>query len=132
MSNQFEQVMSKRTDAELLQIINSEPGHYQRLALEAADIEFKKRNLSDEQLLIAEEVINQKQEIDTAKSNAPLGPAAKFFALLFPGLLMLLFSGNFYADGYYRKSKELRRWTLYGLCAYGGLIVLSLLSSYFS
>jgi hypothetical protein len=77
-------------------------------------------------------LINQRQEIDAAKSNAALGFAAKFLALLFPGILMILFSGNFYADGYYRKSKELRQRTLYGACAYGGFILLSLLASYFS
>jgi hypothetical protein len=131
MNNQFEEVMSKRTDAELLQILNSSNGDYQPTALEAANIEFKKRNLSNEQLSLAKDVIKQKQEIDNAKSNEPLGLISKISALLFPGLAMLLYSGLFQADGYDRKAKEIRRWTLYGVCFYVGIIVLVRLLSYF-
>jgi hypothetical protein len=132
MNNEFEQVISKRTDAELLQIINSSPGDYQPLALEAANIEFKKRNLSNEQLSLAKDEIKQKQEIDNAKSNAPLGLIGKLFALICPGLLMLLFSGTFKADGYDRKAKEMRKWTLYGVCLYVGFFIIMCLAVYFS
>jgi hypothetical protein len=48
MNNEFEEVMSKRTDAELLAVLNSSPGDYQPLALDAAKTELKKRNLSNE------------------------------------------------------------------------------------
>jgi hypothetical protein len=132
MNNGFEDVMSKRTDAELLQIINSSPGDYQPLALEATNIEFKKRNLSDEQVSLAKDVIKQKQEIDNTKSNEPLGLVSKVFALALPGLLMLLFSWTFKADGYDRKAKEMRRWTLYGVCLYVGFSVIMCLVVYFS
>ena len=132
MNNEFEDIMSKRTDAELLQIINSSPGDYQPLALEAANIEFEKRNLSNEQISLAKDVIKQKQEIDDAKSNEPLGFISKFFALVFPGLLMLLFAGTFKADGYDRKAKEMRKWTLYGVCLYVGFFIIMCLITYFS
>src|SRR5579872_4059847 len=118
MKNEFEDIMSKRTDAELLQIINSAPGDYQPLALEAANVEFQKRNLSNEQISLAKEEIEQKIEINIARSNEPLGVAPKIFASLFPGLLMIMFAGTYKADGYDRKAKEMVRWTIYGVFFY--------------
>ena len=61
MNSEFEEVMSKRTDAELLEVLNSSPGDYQHLALDAAKVEFQKRNLSKEQIQSAENVIKHKQ-----------------------------------------------------------------------
>ncbi|CAN5368900.1 hypothetical protein BH09BAC6_BH09BAC6_29990 [soil metagenome] len=132
MTNEFEAVMSKRTDAQLLQILNSAPGDYQPLALEAANSEFNKRNLSNEQLSLAKDEIKQKQELDDAKSNAPLGVIPKIFAFAFPGFLMVLFSGTFKADGYDRKAKEMLKWTLYGVCFYIGLVIIMFSIVYFS
>lgn len=132
MNNEFEEVMSKRTDAQLLQIINSSPDDYQPLALEAAYSEFTKRNLSNEQLSLAEDEIKQKQDLDDTKSNAPLGVILKIFAFVFPGLLMVLFSGTFKADGYNRKAKEMLRWTLYGLCFYVSVVIIMASIVYFS
>ena len=46
--------MSKRTDSELLKIVSSPEGDYQQLALDAAKRELATRNLSTEQVSIAE------------------------------------------------------------------------------
>ena len=69
MNNEFEVVMSKRTDAELLEILNAPVDNYQPLAIEAAKIEFAKRNLSDEQLQSAKNVIENKQREEEARQN---------------------------------------------------------------
>ncbi|MDB5125969.1 hypothetical protein [Mucilaginibacter sp.] len=127
MGNAFDAVMLKRTDADLINILNSPEGDYQPAALESAKSEFERRNLSQEQITVAAQVIEQKQQADTNKANEPLGIMPKIVALLFPGVLLLIFSLTYKADGYYRKAKELRRWTLYGVGFYTGLIILSVL-----
>lgn len=131
MSNQFESVMAKRTDAELLAVINSPVGDYQPLALEAAKIEFEKRNLSIDQISVAKTEIKQKEQDVEAKANEPLNIVAKIFTFLFPGLLMLLFAVTYKSDGYIRKYRETVRWTLYGLCFYIAFIVIFVLWAYF-
>jgi len=131
MSNQFEAVMAKRTDAELLSVINSPVGDYQPLALEAAIREFEKRNLSNDQISAAKTEIKQKEQDLETKANEPLNIVSKIFAFLFPGLLMLLFAVTYKADGYIRKYKEMVRWTLYGFCFYIAFIVITGLLVYF-
>lgn len=118
MSNEFDEVMRKRTNADLIRILNSAPGDYQPPALEAAKREFESRNLSDGQVTTAKDEIEQKLQLDESKANEPLGIGWKIFAALFPGIIQVMFAGTFKADGYYRKAKEMVRWTLYGVCFY--------------
>jgi hypothetical protein len=129
MGNEFDAVMLKRTNADLINILNSPEGDYQPTALESAKREFERRNLSQEQITVAAQVIEQKQQTNANKANEPLGVIPKIIALLFPGVLLLVFSFTYKADGYYRKAKELRRWTLYGVGFYAGLIILSVFST---
>ena len=131
MTNEFEAVMAKRTDAELLIIVNSPAGDYQPLALEAANREFEKRNLSKEQLTSAITEIKHKERAVEAKSDEPLGTISKIIAFLFPGLLVVLFAVTYKADGYNRKYKEMIRWTLYGVCFYVGFLIIIRLLFYF-
>ena len=132
MTNEFEEVMSKRTDAQLLQIINSSPDDYQPSALEAANSEFKKRNLSKEQLSLAKDEIKQKQEFDEAKSNEPLSTSGRIFAFIFPRIFSLLLWKTYYSDGQERKYKERLRWTMYGLCFYVAFFLIYFAVFYFS
>src|ERR1700754_2952268 len=107
MSNELDEVMRKRTNADLIRILNSAPGDYQPLALEAAKREFESRNLSDGQVTTAKDEIEQKLQLDESKANEPLGIGWKIFAALFPGIIQVMFAGTFKADGYYRKAKEM-------------------------
>ena len=124
MENEFDEVMRKRTDADLIKILNGPPDDYQPVALEAAKKEFERRNLSDAQITTAEQEIFQKQEVYEAKANAPLSIFPKVFAFIFPGILLFMFAGVYKADGYDRKAKELARWTFYGWGVYAGIIIL--------
>jgi len=124
MENEFDDVMRRRTDADLIKILTGPPDDYQPVALEAAKREFERRNLSEVQITTAEQEIIQEQEIDEAKANIPLGIFFKIIAFIFPGIILLMFAGIFKSDGYDRKAKELVRWTLYGFGFYVGFIVL--------
>ena len=127
MTNNFDEVMSKRTDAELLKILNSPEGDYQPIALDAAKREFAKRNLSDDQVSTAKQEIEEDKKIKDEKANVPLGTGWKILTAFFPGFLQLVFSGTFKADGYDRKAKELVQWTFYGFGFYGGIVFLIIL-----
>ena len=132
MTNNFEDVMSKRTDADLLKIVTGPADDYQPAALEAAKKEFAKRNLSADQLATVMQENEQDQKLKDDKANQPLGTGWKVLTFIFPGLIQIIFSGTFKADGYDRKAKELVRWTIYGFGFYVGLVVLiSLLDAIF-
>ena len=124
MENEFDEVMRKRSDADLVKIINGPPDDYQPVALEAAKREFDRRSLSETQIAAVKEEIVHEQEVDEAKANVPLGVAAKILAFIFPGIILLMFAGTYKADGYDRKARELVKWTLFGFGAYVGFIIL--------
>ncbi len=48
MDNEFASIMASRSDAELLRIVNELKDDYQLEAVEAAEIEIKKTDLSNE------------------------------------------------------------------------------------
>ena len=118
MDNEFADVMSKGTDAELLEVLNSHFGDYQPSALEAAKTEFKKRNLSKEQMLSAEVVIKHKQELQYKLSNEPLSIAGNTYAFIFPRFFSTLLWRSYLAKGQEQKYKERMRSQLYGICFY--------------
>jgi hypothetical protein len=124
MENEFDVVMQKRTDAELFKILNGAPDDYQPIALEAAKREFARRNLSEHEVATAKQEVEQKQAIDETKANMPLDTGYKIVAFILPGIILLMLSGVFKADGYDRKARELVTWTLYGFGFYIGIIVL--------
>ncbi|MGZ3810273.1 MAG: hypothetical protein ACXVB0_01330 [Mucilaginibacter sp.] len=132
MDNEFEQVMSKRTDAELLQIMNSSPGDYQPLAFEAANNEFKKRCLSAGQIRSAKDEIKQQQDLAYAQNNEPLSTQGKILAFIIPRIFSTLLWRTYTADGHERKYKERLRWQLYGLCFYAAIILILIAITHFS
>ena len=71
MTNEFDEVMAKRSDAELIVILNSPEGDYQPTAVEAAKRIFESRNLSVSQVETAKMQIAIAREKDEAKSNEP-------------------------------------------------------------
>jgi hypothetical protein len=128
MNNEFEEVMSKRTDAELLTVLNSSPGDYQPLALEAAKTELKKRNLSNEQIQSAESVIKEEQDLKEAKLNEPLNTTGKVLAFIRPNVISTLLWRTYQTD---RKYKEKLRWNFYGICFYAAIFLYFLIRYYF-
>lgn len=116
--------MSKRTDEALFKIVNGPEDDYQPAAFEAAKKEFAKRNLSIDQLTSIKQEVENDEKINNDKATEPLGSSWKVLTFLFPGIIQIIFSGTFKADGYDRKAKELVRWTIYGIGFYVGLIIL--------
>jgi hypothetical protein len=131
MENEFDEVMRKRTDAELIKIVTGPVDDYQSAALEAAKREFERRNLSETEVTTVKQEIFQAQAIEEAKANVPLPTALKIFAFILPGIPLLMMSGLFKADGYDRKAAEMVKWTLYGFAGYVGFVILIILLKIF-
>jgi len=130
MKNEFDDVMSQRTNAELIQILNGPPDNYQPAALDAAKRVFESRNLSDEKITSANQEITQKKLRDDLKANEPLPVFLKIFSFIFPGVLLLMFAGLYKGGGYDKKARDLTKWTLFGFGFYFGIALLSVFLSY--
>ena len=124
MTNEFIDVMTKKSDAELVEILTKYRNDYQPDAIIAAEKEFKKRNLTVDQVKTAEQEIQQKDKRIEDKANAPLDTHWRVLACILPGIIHIIIGGSFKADGYDRKFRELVKWSLYGIGFYIGLFLL--------
>ena len=61
MKNKFEEIMSQHSDKELIKILDSQKGDYQPEAMEAAQNEAKKRNISFYSEELKDEEINNRE-----------------------------------------------------------------------
>lgn len=127
--NRFEKIMANNSDSELLKIVNEQRADYEQEAVEAAEKELAQRNLSTEQIFIAEEKNEAHKKARLNRANTELGDGWKALTFIFPGLLPLLLSGALKADGYTRKAKELSKFTLYGFGFYIGILILVMVIS---
>jgi len=125
MPNEFTEQMSKRTNAELLRILNVERNDFKAEAVIAAEEELVKRNLTSEQVELAKEEGETSQQFFENKANEPLRLIWKILTAIFPGVIpQLIVFGILKADGYHRKARELVRWTFYGFAFYFGVVLL--------
>ena len=133
MENKFAEAMSKRSDSELLEIVTKLRNDYQPEAVEAGEIEIKKRNLSTEQIEKAKEEIIVKEISLKEREKEPLGTGQKImFFIFFWGIIPWAMAGTFKADGYTKKNKDAWRLMKYGLLAFIGLNGLIFLIAYLS
>jgi len=129
MENKFTSSMVQLSDTELLKVVTISRNDYQPEAIEAAEIELKNRNLSVQQ---TEEAIKENEsleQIKIEKANKELGITLKVLSFIFPGIIQILFSRVFKADGYDRKARELLKWTFYGFGFYLGIVILIVILS---
>jgi hypothetical protein len=117
MSISFTELMSQKSDEQLLKIV-ARPADYQPEALEAAQREISKRNLSTDRLEVAKKVVIQEEEILTAKSKLPLEGVYKALAFFLPGIILLMISSALRTNGYEKKASDLVRWTVFGFGFY--------------
>jgi hypothetical protein len=118
MSNRFDEVMSRRTDIELIKILKEQRSEYQPEAVEAAEREFAKRNLSEADISHSMSVLEEEKNIEEARSKAPLNPGFKAIAFFLPGFYTMIASGVLSAGGHKRKGDDMARWTTFGCIFY--------------
>ncbi len=124
MNNAFEKIMSAKSDSELIEVLKTERHSYRQEAIDAAEAEFRKRNIPEETTLQVQKVAAEKQVVNFAKAEEELDLHWKLFAFLFPWWLLFIFSKKYEVEGYTRKGKELAKFTVYGFCFYIGLVIL--------
>ena len=131
MANDFTEVMAKRSDSELLEIVTKLKDDYQPEAVAAAELEIKNRNLSTEQIENAENEIKEKEISLSEKENEPLGTGQKIlFFIFFWGVIPWGMAGTFKANGYLRKYKDAWKYMKYGLFTFIGFNALMFLLIY--
>lgn len=117
MTRSFTEVMSQKTDEQLLKIL-AVPGDYQPEALEAARIEVEKRNLSSDRAEAVKKKVAIEQTQSVEKATTPLEGSYKALSFFLPGIIPLMLSTTLRTNGYERKASDLLRWTLYGIAFY--------------
>lgn len=118
LDNKFLSIMSERTDEELINILFVCRNDYQPEAIEAAEYEFHKRNISLDTIeAVKKELCNVKDK-KAAKANMSLQTYWKVLAFLFPGIMNLFFALIFTAEGYEKRTRDMWRWTIYGILFY--------------
>ena len=120
--------MQQKSDSELLEIVTKLKDDYQSDAVNAAQTEIEKRNLSGEQVEQAEFEIEQKEKQSFERENEPLGMGQKIFFLIFYwGVIPWVMAGTFKADGYTKKYKDAWRFMKIGIAIFGGIPLLLIL-----
>jgi hypothetical protein len=122
MSASFTELMLQKNDEQLLKIV-ARPGDYQPEALEAAQRERSKRNLSTDRVEVAKKVVIQEEEILIAKAKLPLEGGYRALAFFLPEIILLMISSPLRTKGYEKKASDLVRWTVFGLGFYIGIII---------
>ncbi|WP_299902022.1 RDD family protein [uncultured Aquimarina sp.] len=90
MENEFKEVMSQRTNEELIKILTVEIGKYQPLAVEAAELEVKKRNIDTSDFeQIREKAFAEKEQKEKVNSNV-VGSGIRFVNFLIDFIVWLV------------------------------------------
>lgn len=127
MEFDFSAVMKKTSDTELIKIVTTDRSDYQEAALIAAEAELAVRNLNVSTVEAVKKNIEKEQKAAALKAETPLEVHWKMFAFIFPIIFLFIMAGLFKANGYERKSKELAKWTFFGLGFYLIIVVYNIL-----
>jgi hypothetical protein len=121
---EFEETMARQNTRKLVDIVNSDEGIYDPLAVQAANNELISRNLSDDEIKMTEAEIAEKMKEFEARKHEPLNWGYKILCIILPGTIPLTLAAGFKADGYHQKAKDSLRWTFYGFGFYISVVIL--------
>lgn len=109
MSYNFTELMSKKSDEELIAILTVRKGEYADAAINAAQTEFEKRHLPEDKI---EKIRNEQIEIkdkEVVRANEPLESDIKVLSIFLPLVARLMYYEKFRTGGYDRKLEEMSR-----------------------
>ena len=131
MAKNFTEIMAKRSDSELLEIVTKFKDDYQQEAVIAAELEIKKRNLSSEQIENAKDEIKEKEISLAEKESEPLETGQKIlFFIFFWGVIPWGIAGTFKANGYLKKYEDAWKAMKYGIFVFLGINAILILLNY--
>ena len=159
MTTDFTQIMSERTDKQLVEIVTIKRDEYQPDAVIAAEKEIERRQLSPDSFYSIEEIESIKNPIPVDKADMTFDLSHKIYTILLPAafitlwtfiiqklegfmafkglalpaIILVYFGINHWLkdNGYTNRSKEFLKWSTYTLYIYIGLILLIGLIIYF-
>lgn len=159
MTTDFSQVMSERTDKQLVDIVTIKRDEYQPEAIIAAEAELNRRQVSPDTFYTATEIESIKNPILVDKADMTFDLSHKvmtvllpavfitlwtlvvqklegfkiFKGLAFPAIILLYYGINKWLqdNGYSTRRKEFLKWSTYTLYIYIGLILVGGLTIYF-
>jgi hypothetical protein len=123
MSYNFTELMSKKTDEELITILSARRDEYSEAAIDAAEIEFKKREISLDKIEIVKVEQTAIKEKESANANEPLEKDIKRLAMIFPLIARLMYAEKFRKEGFDRKLEEMTNAYFYGRLLFVGIII---------
>src|SRR5215218_2128592 len=106
MEFDFTATMASNDDKELIRIVTVDREHFQPAAVLAAEQELSKRKIDMADYEHLFDSLNFEKQIRERRANEPLDIGFKILAVVFPGVLMLIISGYFRANGYDWKSNQ--------------------------
>ena len=155
MQNDFKEVMSERTDKQLVDIVTLKRNEYQPEAIKAAEQEIELRKLDVYAFYTQEEIEASQQVLPVDKVNVPFEWYHKVLTVLFPiitgfvitylfkamdmprvfqslGFPLLVLAHfavyrGFKDNGYVRMAREFLRWIVYTLYVYIGIGLICIL-----
>lgn len=119
MENKFKELMSQRSNDELIKMVTDDRERHELAEIEAADIELKNRDLN----IFRPKDDFVTSDVDMTKATEPLGTISKALCFILPGIILIMLSDKYKSGGYKRKSKEMKTWTIYGFGFYFGLLL---------
>ncbi|SHI62650.1 RDD family protein [Flavobacterium terrae] len=96
MNNSFAEVMSKKTNHELVKIVTVDKDKYQPLAVEAAEFELSNRNIDPEKLNIIQKEIDIRVEKTTELNNLTPSSSLRFANFLIDTVFFGIISQIFF------------------------------------
>ncbi len=107
MDYNFADVMSKKTDNELISILTANREDYAPKAIDAAQAEFEKRNIDSAKIESVRAREEESRKIRISRANEPLEKDVKVLAIIVPIVARLIYARKFREGGYDRKLSEL-------------------------
>lgn len=124
-NNKFKEVMSKKSDKEIIDIVFTRRLDYQPEAVLSAEIEYNNRNIADD---LKEKFIYETQldfEQIEIKSNKNLSTLWKILCFLLPGFIPLLIIIIDISLGYETRANQAMKWTGFGVLFYFSIGLIS-------
>ncbi len=90
MENEFKEVMSQRTDEELIKIVTDERDGYDTMAIEAAESEIEKRNIDTSKFTEIREKVSAEKEIKEKIDSNAVSSGIRFVNFLIDFIVWLV------------------------------------------
>jgi hypothetical protein len=117
-------MLADRSNKELLDMIILDKERLGPDQLAAAENEFKKRNISNDEVVEMLKAYGLVLPKSGEYGKEKLGFIGKAFSFLFPGLLYIFYIGKIRSNLFSRRANDVRLWTTYGIGFYVIIILI--------